>query len=115
MLAPGQILQLQEIVESVHVEDEVLDFVVRLSAWTREHARVYLGASPRASLALVRAARAKALLSGRRYALPDDVRALAVHVLAHRLVLTPEAEMEGTRPESIIEEALRKVPPRREG
>jgi len=115
ILSPQDILQLQHLALSIHVEDEVLDYVVRLAAWTREHARLYLGISPRASLALVQAARARALLHGRAYVLPDDVRALAVPVLAHRLVLTPEAEMDGARPEAIMQQALRTVPPRREG
>ncbi|MEM9068781.1 MAG: MoxR family ATPase [Myxococcota bacterium] len=113
ILRPEDILHLQELVDSIHVEDEVLDFVVRIAAFTREHARLYLGVSPRASLALVQAARARALMNGRGYVLPDDVKALASPVLAHRLVLTPEAEMEGTKPESIIRQALDKVPPRR--
>ena len=115
MLQPQDILRLQELVRSIHVEDEVLDYVVRLATFTREHARLFLGVSPRASLALVQAARARALVEGRGYVLPDDVKALAAPVLAHRLVLTPEAEMEGTRPERIIRQALEQVPPRREG
>ena len=114
VLSPQDILQLQTMVEGIHVEDEVLDYVVRLADFTRNHARLFLGISPRASLALIRAARARALMAGRSYALPDDVKALAVPVLAHRLVLTPEAEMEGNRPERIIREALDQVHPRRE-
>ncbi len=112
VLNPEDIERLQSLVGSIHVEDEVLDYVVRLARYTREHAQLFLGISPRASLALVQAARARALLSGRSYALPDDVKALAVPVLAHRLVLTPEAEMDGTRPESILTETLARVPPR---
>jgi len=111
-LNPAQILRMQNLVTTVHVEDEVLDYVVRLSRFTREHARLFLGASPRASLALVQAARARALISGRSYVLPDDIKNLAVPVLAHRLVLTPEAEMEGAQPESIIRQALSQVPHR---
>ncbi|MEC7518998.1 MAG: MoxR family ATPase [Myxococcota bacterium] len=115
VLAPEQILTMQHLVDRVHVEDAILDYVVRLSAFTREHARLFLGASPRASLALVRAARARALIAGRGYVLPDDVKRLAVPVLAHRLVLTPEAEMEGTQTQAIVEQALREVPHRPEG
>lgn len=114
VLSPQDIMQLQTMVEGIHVEDEVLDYVVRLADFTRNHARLFLGVSPRASLALIRAARARALMSGRSYALPDDVKALAVPVLAHRLVLTPEAEMEGNRPDRIVREALDQVHPRRE-
>ena len=115
ILEPEQILTMQHLVERVHVEDAILDYVVRLAAFTREHARLFLGASPRASLALVRAARARALALGRAFVLPDDVKALATHVLSHRLVLTPEAEMEGAQQDQIIRQALEQVPHRREG
>ncbi len=112
ILDPGQILTMQQLVRQVHVEEEVLDYVVRMAVYTRQQARVLLGVSPRASLALVSAARARALIAGRAYVLPDDVKALAVHVLAHRLVLTPEAEMEGTSREQLIQKALEQVPHR---
>lgn len=115
VLEPEQILALQHLVDQVHVEDAIFDYVVRLAGYTRENARVFLGASPRASLALVRAARARALMLGRSYVLPDDVKRLAVPVLAHRLVLTPEAEMEGAQREPIVKEALERIPHRREG
>jgi MoxR-like ATPase len=115
VLEPEQILTMQHLVDRVHVEDALLDFVVRLATFTREHARLFLGASPRASLALVRAARARALVAGRAHVLPDDIKRLAVPVLAHRLVPTPEAEMEGTQNEAIVKQALEQVPHRREG
>ncbi len=114
ILIPEQILAMQQLVERVHVEDSILDFVVRLAAFTREHARLFLGASPRASLALVKASRARALVLGRPYVIPDDVKRLAVPVLAHRLVLTPEAEMEGTQHERIVRQALDEVPHKKE-
>jgi MoxR-like ATPase len=105
---------MQALVATVHVEEDLIDYVVRLATFTRQHARLYLGASPRASLALVQAARARALAAGRGYAIPDDVKALASSVLAHRLVLTPEAEMEGTQRETIVRQALEQVAFRRE-
>ncbi|MEO0326597.1 MAG: MoxR family ATPase [Myxococcota bacterium] len=114
VLDPGAVLALQQQVDAVHVEDAVLDYVIRLATHTRRHGRLYLGASPRASQGLVRAARARALLAGRGYVLPDDVQALAEPVLAHRLVLTPEAEMDGTRAEDVVREALERVSPRAE-
>lgn len=114
LLAPGEILAMQGLVTEVHVEDDVLDYVVRLTGHTRQQARVFLGASPRAGLALITAARARALVLGRGYVLPDDVKALAVPVLAHRLVLTPEAEMDGTSRESLVQKALGEVPHRKE-
>src|SRR5688572_19798556 len=112
VLEPREILAMQELVHGVHVENEILEYVVRLAQFTRQHTRVYLGASPRASLALVQAARARALASGRPFVIPDDIKTLAVPVLAHRLVLTPEAEMEGVLRETIIETALEQVPHR---
>ena len=114
VLTPQEILELQGLVETVHVEDEILEYVVKMAAFTRQHARLFLGASPRASLALVQAARARALVSGRGYVIPDDIKSLAVPVLAHRLVLTPEAEMEGTQREAIVRQALEQVAHRRE-
>jgi MoxR-like ATPase len=114
VLDPDEILAMQALVEAVHVEEDILDYVVRLATFTRQHARLYLGASPRASLALVQAARARALAAGRAFVIPDDVKALASHVLAHRLVLTPEAEMEGTLREALVKQALEQVPFRRE-
>ena len=114
VLTPQEILELQGLVETVHVEDEVLEYVVKISGFTRQHARLFLGASPRASLALVQAARARALVGGRGYVIPDDIKSLAVPVLAHRLVLTPEAEMEGTQREAIVRQALEQVAHRRE-
>jgi MoxR-like ATPase len=114
LLAPGEILAMQRLVSEVHVEDDVLDYVVRLTGHTRQQARVFLGASPRAGLALITAARARALVLGRGYVLPDDVKALAVPVLAHRLVLTPEAEMDGTSRESLVQKALGEVPHRKD-
>jgi len=109
VLSPQEILAMQGMLASVHAEGSVLDFVVRLAMFTRKHARVALGASPRASLALLQAARALALLSGRAYVLPDDVKRLALPVLAHRLMLTPEAQMEGASAEGIVRETLEKV------
>lgn len=110
VLSPQDILKLQEIGEAIHVDDELLDYIVALAAFTRDHAQVQLGASPRASLQLMYASRARALLAGRAYMLPDDIKALAAPVLAHRLMLTPEAELDGVPQRRIIDEALEEVP-----
>ncbi|MEM6961293.1 MAG: MoxR family ATPase, partial [Myxococcota bacterium] len=113
ILTPDEIRHLQQLVTSVHAEDEVLEYIVRLTTFTRSHPSLFLGASPRASIAMLQTARARALLQGRSFVLPDDVKSLATHVLAHRLVRTPEAEMEERSPESLIEEAMHTVPHRR--
>ncbi|MCA9580805.1 MAG: MoxR family ATPase, partial [Myxococcales bacterium] len=114
VLEPQTIEWLQSLVDRVHVEEELITYVVRLAEYTRQHTHLYLGASPRASLALLQAARARALLAGRAYVIPDDIKTLAESVLAHRLVLTPEAEMEGVQADRIVRESLQKVPHRRE-
>jgi MoxR-like ATPase len=109
VLDAAAIRAMREAVLGVHVDEELLGYVVRLAGHTRRHGRVFLGASPRAALALLQAARARAIMDGRAYVIPDDVKALAVAVLAHRIVLTPEAEMEGVRGEGIVEKALGEV------
>ena len=109
VLSSEGVLRLQELAAAVHVDDELLDYVLQLVHFTRRHRRVYLGASPRAALALVHAAKARALLAGRDYVLPDDAKTLAPYVLAHRVLLTPEAELEGVLPLTIVAEALDKV------
>ena len=109
ILNPEEVLSLQSLVSRVHVEPEIMEYIVRLARYTREHARLFLGASPRASLALLQACRARALLLGRAHILPDDVKILAESILAHRLVRTPEAEMEGIQTGDIVQEALRRT------
>jgi MoxR-like ATPase len=109
VLEPATILRLQELADAVHVEDELLEYVIALCQYTRSHRRVALGASPRAALQLVHAAKARALLGGRDYVLPDDVKHLGPHVLAHRVLLSPDAELEGLGSGSIVREALDRV------
>ena len=106
---PDVVLEMQALAQEVYVAEELLDYVLGLVAFTRNHARVYLGASPRAGLALVHAAKGLALLRGRDYVLPDDVRHLAPLVLAHRILMTPEAELEGAQGTAVVSEALDKV------
>jgi MoxR-like ATPase len=109
VLDPQRILELQRITESVHVDEELMDYVIALSRYTRQHRRVYLGVSPRASLMLLHAAKARSLVQGRGYVLPDDIKLLCPSVFAHRILLAPEAELEGVRPSEVVAEALDKV------
>ncbi len=109
----AEVLWLQNAAEGLYVDDEVYAYAVALAGYTRAHPHVALGASPRASLGLVLAARAAALIEGRGYVLPDDVRRVAPYVLTHRLMLTASAEAEGISPDSILHEALSRVPIRR--
>jgi MoxR-like ATPase len=95
VLSSGELIRLREAVATVHVEPNVRDYVTRIVRSTREEPSLALGASPRAGVALFLAARAEAFLSGRDFVTPDDVKALALPVLRHRVILTPEAEVEG--------------------
>jgi MoxR-like ATPase len=106
----AEILAAQDAAARVHASRALRDYIVALAGCTREDPRVELGASPRAGLLLLRAAKARAALEGREYALPDDVQALAVTVLAHRLLLAPEAA-EDSRAQ-VVRDALDRVPAR---
>jgi MoxR-like ATPase len=94
----------------VHVAEALRRYIVALSEGTREHPDLYLGASPRASLMLLRAARARAASESRDYVIPDDVKSLAVPVLAHRLIVSADAAMNGRSAGSILTELLQEVP-----
>jgi MoxR-like ATPase len=95
LLGSGELVGLRQAVASVHVEPNVRDYITRIVRSTREEPSLALGASPRAGVALFLASRAEAFLSGRDFVTPDDVKVLALPVLRHRVVLTPEAEVEG--------------------
>ncbi len=109
IVGPSDVLEMQTLAQDVFVAEELLDYVIALVGFTRSHAKVYLGASPRAALALVHASKALGLLRGRDYVLPDDVRNLAPLVLGHRILMTPEAELEGGTGNNVVVEALDKV------
>jgi MoxR-like ATPase len=105
-----EIRKLIGIVGNVYVSDAVKRYAVALTAATRASSELSLGASPRATLHLVRAAKAKAAIAGRDYVVPDDLRALAQPVLAHRLLPSAEAAMSGRATTSILEAILGEVP-----
>jgi MoxR-like ATPase len=95
---------------SIYVEDSLSRYVVALVRHTRSDSRLYLGASPRSGIALLRVAKARALAEGREYLLPDDVKAVAAHVLAHRLILAPEARSAGLSAQALVAQAVEKTP-----
>ncbi len=107
---PELILDLQRHLGDVYGGDELLDYIVQLSLASRAHPDVALGASPRASLCLLRCARARALLDGRHYFTHEDVHAVAHGVLGHRIIIRPEAEGEGRRSAEVIQDLLETVP-----
>jgi len=109
------LVAMQESVEQVTVHDDVLGYVVSLAAASRQHPQVAVGASPRAELDLVQLARARALLAARDYVIPEDVKALAVPVMAHRISLRPEMWVRRVQGADVIEELLRRVPVPRTG
>ncbi|MBW3570313.1 MAG: MoxR family ATPase [Gemmatimonadetes bacterium] len=115
VLGGGEIIQLRQAVSTVHVEPIVRDYVTRIVRATREEPSLALGASPRAGVALFLASRAEAFLSGRDFVTPDDVKALALPVLRHRVVLTPEAEVEGQTVDERLAGLLNTVPAPRGG
>jgi MoxR-like ATPase len=106
VIVQDEFVQLQKEIRYIHVDESLKEFIVSLSWLTRRHADLYLGASPRASYALLRAAQAKAYVQGRSYCVPDDIKELAVPVLSHRILLTSEARMLGKRSESIVADLL---------
>jgi len=109
VLSPAEFLAIQDLVSSLRCDPAVIDYAVRLAAATRNSAVLECGAGPRGSLSLIRCARARALLEGRDFIIPDDIKALAVPVLAHRLTLSAEGELEGLTESSILESILSSV------
>jgi MoxR-like ATPase len=104
------VLQLAAQARDVYVEESLGRYVVAMLRTTRADERLYLGASPRAGIALLRVAKARALAEGREYLVPDDVKAVAAPVLSHRLILGPEARAAGLGGEEIVADALEKTP-----
>ncbi len=111
VIAAAEVVELAALVRTVHVDPTINDYVSRLAEATRSATEVRLGASVRGALALVRAAKTLAAASGRHYVVPDDIKSLAEPVLAHRLVLDPEAEFDGVTASSIIAQLLLETPP----
>ncbi|WP_274365525.1 AAA family ATPase [Paenibacillus thermotolerans] len=102
-----RLLQVQQRVRDIHVDENVTHYAVNIVRSTRENRHLLLGASPRATLALITAAKACALIQGRDYVIPDDIKKLVPYVLGHRLVLETEARMEGVTVSSVLDAVLR--------
>lgn len=105
----SRVTDMQRRVRDVHVDDAVADYIVSITRKTREHASVFLGASPRATIALLQAAKALAYLRGRDYCIPDDIKYLAPFVLGHRLILHSEARIEGLTVDSVLQSIFAQV------
>jgi MoxR-like ATPase len=109
VLSKQEIKRCQEIIEKVHIKDEIISYIAQVIISTRTHTDLSLGASPRASLAILKAAKAIAAMSGRDFVTPDDVKYVAYPVLNHRIILTAEREMEGVESEDIIKEITERI------
>jgi MoxR-like ATPase len=108
------VLALQRLVARLEVKERVRQYAVRIVRETRTWRGVSMGAGPRGGISLVRVARAKALLEGREFVTPDDVKSVALPVLRHRLALAPELELEGIRTDDVLRSILQKVEAPRE-
>jgi MoxR-like ATPase len=105
-----ELLAAQEAIKDVYISQALKRYIVEISHQTREHPEVYLGASPRGSLALYRTAQARAAMAERDYVLPDDIKALIVPALAHRVILGPGARLRDLSAQQVVDEIMHNVP-----
>ncbi len=108
-LNPNMIREIQAVLAKIFVEDQMLQYITQITIATRNHSKVYLGASPRASIAILKTSKVVALMAGRDFIIPDDIQYVAPHVLNHRLIMTPDADMEGISPFAVIKEIIEVV------
>ncbi|RIU91291.1 MoxR family ATPase [Oceanobacillus picturae] len=109
VMSREELVDIQEEVKQVYIDKNVQHYILNLVSSTRANAAIYLGVSPRGSIALMRASKAYAYIHGRSYVIPDDVKYLAPYVLAHRVILTSEAKYDGTTSEQILESIVKNV------
>ena len=110
VVSVSELIRLQEAIRTIYVDPLVKQYIVAVVDATRRHPEVYLGASPRGSLALFRLGQARALLRGRDFVTPDDVKALAEAALAHRIVVSPSARLKNVSPRAIVADVLTSIP-----
>ena len=104
-----EIAKYREIVQQVRVDDPIVEYIAKIVNATRNHPSLFLGASTRASLALLRTAKAAAATSGRDFVIPEDVISMTAPILRHRIMLTPEKEMEGITADALIENIVKSL------
>ena len=109
ILSPAQLTVLRDKAKLVHVEDKLFDYIAQIIQQTRSNKSLFLGASPRASIALLNGSKALAAIRGRDFITPEDVQELAPAVLRHRIILAPEKEMEGATPDDVVAQILQKI------
>lgn len=109
VLSADQIANYQEVIKEIIIEDNLMKYIAGIVHNTRNNANLYLGASPRASIAIMDASKALAAMSGRDFVTPDDIKKVATPVLGHRVILTPEREMEGFTPDKVIKQIMETI------
>ncbi|HYJ64225.1 MAG TPA: MoxR family ATPase [Parafilimonas sp.] len=109
VIGDEQVIHLRQLIKNIVVEEKLIQFIAKISVATRNDKSIYLGASPRATIAILNAAKAYAALSGRDFVIPDDIIYVTKPVLRHRLILTPEKEMEGTPEDEVIEKIIHSI------
>ncbi len=109
VMSMEQLKVCREIVEKIHIKDELLDYIANIVFKTRNHGDLFLGASPRASLNIMKASKAIAAMNGRNFVTPDDIHFVAYPVLNHRIILTPDKELEGYDSESVIKSIIETI------
>jgi MoxR-like ATPase len=109
VISDEQVVHLRQLIKNIVVEEKLIQFIAKISVATRSDKSIYLGASPRATIAILHAAKAWAALSGRDFVIPDDVVSVVKPVLRHRIILTPEKEMEGIPEDDVIEKIIHSI------
>lgn len=109
VISADEIKEIQSLLNHIHIENQMLEYITKIIQETRNHAKLYLGASPRASLAILKTSKVIAMLSGRDFVIPDDIQYVSPHVLNHRLILSPDAEMEGLTTKIVIDDILKSL------
>ncbi|MDR9457181.1 MAG: MoxR family ATPase [Salegentibacter sp.] len=103
VLEPERLEEIKIQIHEIKIEEKLLEYITKIVGKTRNHPHLYLGASPRASIAIMNGAKAMAAINGRDFVIPEDIRKMLQPVMAHRLILSPDREMEGLRPKDVIE------------
>ena len=109
VLSADQIASYQEVIKEIIIEDNLMKYIAGIVHNTRNNANLYLGASPRASIAIMDASKALAAINGRDFVTPDDIKKVATPILGHRVILTPEREMEGFTPDKVIKQIMETI------
>jgi MoxR-like ATPase len=110
VVSAEDLIHAQQSIREVYLDDLIKEYIIRLVRATRKHPDVYLGASPRGSIALYRTSQARAAILGRDFVIPDDIKALALFTLAHRLIISPSARIKNVDPRAVIQEILDSIP-----